>query len=142
MFLEAPPQQLVLQGSVADIPFVNGTCSTIENFQVLIMLLRRLRRRGNFIQSVKSKRHVSRLHQFVLLGELNSNKRTDDEFLEYVGNVYLPSAPSSIVQELGSYYPSGTHLPLVFSFCSLYLVRYNRRITVQHQLSKCALPPI
>ena len=37
-FLKAPPQQLVLQGSVADIPFVTGKKTTYPLFSLVINL--------------------------------------------------------------------------------------------------------
>ena len=40
-FLEAPLQQLVLQGSVADIPFVTGNKTTFLFFSVVINLATR-----------------------------------------------------------------------------------------------------
>ncbi|KIJ10879.1 hypothetical protein PAXINDRAFT_16162 [Paxillus involutus ATCC 200175] len=81
VFITDDPQKLVQQGSVADVPFVNGECDdegTLFSFSTLNITQ---------VTSLESRRTVRGLSTISL--------RTDAQFEEYVQTYWLPEAMAS-----------------------------------------------
>jgi acetylcholinesterase len=89
VFLTADPQQLVLQGSVANIPLVTGDCDdegTLFSFSTLN------------ITSVYHLYHLASL----IFSPLFS---TDTQLAQYLQTYWFPTAPAAAIQQLLVYYP-------------------------------------
>jgi len=89
VFLTDNPQQLVLQGSVANIPLVTGDCDdegTLFSFSTL---------------NITSVYYLLILVKLIYLPFCS----TDDQLAAYLQTYWFPTAPAATIQQLLVYYP-------------------------------------
>ena len=111
VFLTDSPQNLVVQGSVANIPFVTGTCILLLHILVMIhdhdpkemsrtkgLAFRSPMRTSRTLYPCKSKMSAMVNRESVVY-------RTEDEIHEYLSTIYLSFANSSAIDELLGLYP-------------------------------------
>jgi len=89
--LTADPQQLVLQGSVADVPFVTGDCDDEGTLFSLSTL------------NIRSVYHHIILATLICLPIFS----TDAQLAEYLQTYWFPGAPAATIQQLLLDYPQG-----------------------------------
>ncbi|KAG0694972.1 Alpha/Beta hydrolase protein [Suillus ampliporus] len=88
VFLTANPQDLLLQGSVANIPFIISSCDD----------------EGSLF-SFGSRNITLVYHHVVLITLIYSISSTNSQFEEYIQTHWLPNTPSAAIQPLMEYYP-------------------------------------